>query len=148
MQPTSAQNKGKRFAKFCDHQIEEMGLGRTCPTPGSGSGKLKGDSFNNLPFLLEYKNEKGVPKFWLKNVDQAMRQAEIGNWSRSKWALITRDPRLPEFKGVYATIDFWEFLTLLKRNQEPKVKAPDREMKWKVQTLVNAAKRVIKELED
>jgi len=59
--------------------------------------------------------------------------------------LITRDPRYPEFERAYATINFWEFLELLKRYSEPRVKEPDREMKWKIQRLITSAKELLKE---
>jgi len=146
MKPRSAQQKGKRFENLINHEIESEGLGRATRTPGSGSGKLKGDSFNNLDFLLEIKNQKTIKiKEW---IDQAREQARAGNYNANKWALIFRDPRTPETKpDIYVTIDLWEFLTLLKKAQEPKIKEPDREMTWKIKSLVEAAKRVIKELE-
>ena len=148
MKPKSAIEKGKRFANFCNQQIEEMGLGRTCLTPGSGSGKIKGDSFNNLDFLLEYKNEKNLPKQIINNIKQAKIQTKKGNYFKEKWALIVRNPETPEDDPeVFAIIDFWQFLGLLKKNSEPLTKEPDREMKWDLERLEQDCHRVIKRLE-
>lgn len=145
MEPKSAKNKGRRFENFVNHEIELAGLGKAIRTPGSGSGKIKGDSFNSLDFLIEAKNEKVIK--WNKNIDQAKRQAEQGNYDPDKWALIVRDSRTPEASpDVYTVIDFWQFLELCKRAKEPKIKNPDRETIWKLERLIQAAKAVLKDL--
>ena len=145
MKPKSAQEKGKRFEKFVIEQMEQEGLGKSVRTPGSGSGKIKGDIFNNLDFMFECKNQKKLN--WLQSIDQAKDQAVIGNFNSQKWALIVKDARTPETDPeVYAIVDLWQFLQLLKKNQEPKIKAPDREMKWKLANLKNAIKQVDKYL--
>ena len=146
MKATSAQKKGKRLENYTIQQIEEMGLGSGVRTPGSGSGKKKGDVFWPGDFMIECKNEAQTN--FLTNVDQAKRQAEIGNHYKDKWALITRDPRYPEFQRVYVTIDLHEWLELLKKNREPITKEPDKEAKWKIQRLVQDAKEVIKIYEE
>ena len=143
--PKSAIAKGKRLTNFINQEIENYGFGKAISTPGSGCGKLKGDSWNNLPFLLEFKNSQTI--HFLQDVDQAIRQAEIGNWAKEKWALILRDPRFPEFERLYATIDFYQFLDLLKRYAEPKIKEPDREMKYLMERVLKDAKEIIKRLE-
>jgi len=144
MNPDSAKKKGKRFEKFVNDQIEKMGLGRAIRTPGSGSGKVKGDSFNNLDFLLECKNEQ---QWHWENIDQAIREAQQSNYYKDKWALIVRDPRKPEFEGVYAVIDLGQFLELLKKNQEPLIKQPDREFMYLLKNLKEIIKKVINKLE-
>lgn len=122
-----------------------MGLGSGVRTPGSGSGQKKGDIFSPIDFMPECKNEAQTN--FLTNIDQSKRQAEQGNWNKDLWVLITRDPRYPEFERVYATIDFWEFLKLLKKNKEPLIKAPDKEFKYKLERLKLALKDVINYLE-
>ena len=145
MKPKSIIEKGKRFEKFICQEIEAEGLGKSIRTPGSGSGKIKGDTFNNLDFMLECKNEKQTN--FLPNVDQAKSQARIGNYDSGKWALITRDPRTPESSPeVYATIDLWEFLRLLKKNNEPRIKEPDRSLKYALERLRQSCQEVIKQL--
>ena len=149
MKPRSVIEKGKRFANYCNHQIEEIGLGRACNTPGSGSGRLKGDSFNNLDFLLEYKNEKSFPKQVIKNIKQAKIQSEKGNYQKEKWALVVRNPETPESNPeVFAIIDFWEFLKLLKRNSDPMIKQPDKEMRSRLEWLKSSLSSAQLELKD
>jgi len=145
MKPEQAIKKGKRFERFIAKEIELMGLGKAGREGNSGAGFRKGDIACNLDFLLEVKNEKQVNI--LKNIDQARDQAEKGNFYKEKWCLITRDPRYPEFQKVYATIDLWELLKLFKKNQEPKIKEPDREVAWKIKSAINSLKGLLKELE-
>jgi len=146
MLPKSNIQKGRRFENLINKEIEAEGLGRATRTPGNGSGKLKGDSFNSLDFMLEIKNQKII--HFLKNVDQAKDQARKGNKWPEKWALITRDPRTPEDNSeIYATINFWEFLKLLKKDSEPRIQAPDRQLEFDLKRLVEAGKKVIKQIE-
>jgi len=141
--------KGKRFEKMIAQEIEEMGLGSARREIGSGSGKKKGDIFANIPFLLEAKNQPSAKIGKILNwIDQAKRQAEQGNWDKDKWMLVFRDPRTPETNPrIYAVIDFWEALKLLKKDQEPMIKEPDRSLSWDIKQLVDAGKRVLKQLE-
>jgi len=146
MKQKSAIEKGKRFENFVNAEIEAEGLGKATRTPGSGSGRLKGDSFNNLKFMLECKNQKTIHiKEW---IDQSKEQAHAGNYDPQKWALIFRDPRTPEARPeVYAVIDFWQFLKLLHKDKEPTIKEPDKDAAWKIRALIEAAKRALKVLE-
>jgi len=144
MKTQSARQKGQRFERFIAHEIELAGLGKAGREANSGAGFRKGDIASNLPFLIEAKNEKQVSI--LKNIDQAKSQSEKGNWHKDKWLLVSRDPRYPEFQKVYATIDFWQFLELMKRNEEPKIKEPDRNLKWKLSSLKNIINQILKEI--
>jgi len=144
MLSSSAKNKGRRFEHFVNHCIEEAGLGRAVRVPGSGSGKHKGDSYNNLPFLFEMKNEK---QWHWPNVDQAKRQAKEGNWDPDKWVLVIRDPRYPEFHESYAVIDLHQFLELLKKNKEPVIKQPDKSAKYAFERARAALREAEKHLE-
>lgn len=145
MKPKSSISKGKRFENFIAQQIEGEGLGKARREIGSGSGKRKGDIFTNLPFLIEAKNVSSIA--WFKSIDQSKKQARIGNWASDKWCLVVRDSRAPEFEKVYAVIDFWEFLKLLKKERAPMVKEPDRELRWRLSRLKEAAVQVLKVLE-
>jgi Holliday junction resolvase len=145
MKPKSAHNKGKRFENLICQEIEAEGFGKARREIGSGSGTRKGDIFANIPFLIEAKNQKKLN--WWQSIDQAKKQAEIGNWDRDKWALIVRDPRTPEKKpDIYAVIDFWEFLKLMKKDSEPRVKKPDKDLKWRLQTLKTLCNQIINQL--
>ncbi len=147
MKSKSIIEKGKRFEKFIAEAIKEAGLGDARREIGSGSGKKKGDIFCNLPFMIEAKNWNSTSiQTW---IDQAKEQAKKGNFNPEKWALVYRDPRSPEANPtIYTVIDFYQFLDLLKRYSEPRIKAPDQDMRWKIQRLVDAGKAVIKELTD
>lgn len=144
MNNISTREKGARLERFIANEITASGLGKAKKESNSGAGTRKGDIASNLPFLIEAKNDKQVSI--LKNIDQTVEQARIGNYSSNKWALATRDPRYPEFERIYITIDFWEFLELMKKYSEPRVKKPDRELKWRLESLKIAVQRVIKEL--
>jgi hypothetical protein len=144
--PKSAIAKGKRFENFIAQEIEAMGLGEASREIGSGSGKRKGDIRSNLPFLIEAKNQKKLN--WWESINQAKKQAEMGNKEAEKWVLIVRDPKTPEENPhCYAVVDMWEFLKLLKKDREPLVKEPDRQMKWKLQRFLQTGKDLIKEFE-
>jgi len=146
MRPKSIIEKGKRFEKRIAKEVEAEGLGMARREIGSGSGKKKGDVAASIPFLIEAKNQHSVKIKAIFNwIDQAKRQAEIGNYDRNKWALVFRDSRTPETNPeIYAIIDMWEFLHLLKRSKEPMIKKPDRQMSWDLKTLKNAISRVQK----
>ena len=135
MNSKSRMQKGKRFEILIAKEIEAMGLGLARRESGSGSGLKKGDIAANLPFLIEAKNQAKIKiNEW---VDQAKSQAKVGNYYHDKWALIFKDPRTSEAKpNIYAVIDFWEFLKLLKKDKEPMIKKPDREMSWRLRKLI------------
>ncbi len=146
MTPESAIKKGKFLEKYVAEQIEQAGLGRARREVGSGSGKRKGDIDSCLEFLIEVKNQENP--LWLRSIDQAKRQAEIGNFNSDKWMLVLRDPRSPQANPeLYAVIDFNQILDLLKRAKEPKIKSPDREVAWKGRRAVEAVKAFLKEIE-
>ena len=147
MKLKSKMKKGQEFEKRIAREIEAEGLGLARREKGSGSGKRKGDIAANLPFLIEAKNQKTIKiQEWIR---QAKKQARIGNYNPDKWALVFNDPQTPEENSeIYAVIDFWQFLTLLKKESEPRVKKPDREMRWKLQRLVESAKAVLKEFKE
>ncbi|MCD6371701.1 MAG: hypothetical protein J7L39_03215 [Candidatus Aenigmarchaeota archaeon] len=145
MKPKSKREKGKRFEKLIAREIEEAGLGKASREIGSGSGKRKGDIFSSIPYLIECKNQKQIRI--LDWIDQAKREAEEGSWDRYKWALVFRDPRTPEKDPeIYAVIDFWQWLELLKKDQEPLIKEPDRELKYLLEKLKYFTQQVIKRL--
>ena len=145
MKATSARAKGQRFERFIAKEIEKAGLGKAGRESASGAGFRKGDIASNLPFLIEAKNQKRYS--WWSFIDQAKDQADAGNFSPEKWALVVRDPRTAEKNpDCYVVMDFWEWLKLLKKDSVPLIKKPDKELKWKLQRLKNYAQSVIKDL--
>jgi len=145
MKPRTRIQKGKEFEKKIANAIEEAGLGMARRESGSGSGLRKGDIASSLPFLIEAKNHKSISlQEWVR---QAKRQAEIGFANNDRWAVVMRNPESPNANPeMWITIDFYEFLELVKKWSAPRVKAPDRDMKWKLQKLKDIINQVIKEL--
>jgi len=144
MNPKSAKNKGNRLENFICREIEKEGLGKATRTPGSGSGLTKGDIFSNLKFTLEAKNHKSFSLGeW---VNQVKNDAKIGSPYPNKWAVIFRDYRYPEFKQVYATIDFWEFLGLLKSESGALTENPDREMRFELKDIKMRSNTILRRL--
>lgn len=145
MKPISAKKKGSRFELFVAKEITAEGLGKAGREANSGAGFRKGDIASNLPFLIECKNQRAI--HILNWIDQSKRQAEIGNWSPEKWALVFRDPRTPEANPtIYAVVDFWELLKLFKKDSEPRIKEPDRSMKWHLGQLKDSINEVLRDL--
>jgi len=125
MKPISAKKKGSRFELFVAKEITAEGLGKAGREANSGAGFRKGDIASNLPFLIEAKNQKTIKiQEWVR---QAKSQAKIGNYDPDKWALVFKNPESPDANPeMFVTIDFYQFLDLLKRYSEPRVKEPDR----------------------
>jgi len=144
MKSKSAKEKGRRYENKIAGYIRESGLDlRAGREIGSGSGNMKGDIRANIPFLIEVKNQKTIKI--LNWIDQAKKQAAVGWSPREKWALVFRDPRTPETHSEdYVTIDIHQFLELLKKNSKPIIKSKDKNVKYKIEKMIQAAKDVIK----
>jgi Holliday junction resolvase len=145
MKPKSIIEKGKKFERQIAEAIMQEGLGLARREVGSGSGKRKGDIASNLPFLIEAKNHRTlkIPE-WIR---QAKEQARIGNSNPDKWCLVFKEPKSPDNNPeMIAVIDFYQLLNLLKKNEEPKIKAPDKTLKWDLMRLKEIANKIIKEL--
>jgi hypothetical protein len=146
MKPRSAQKKGKRAEEETCRRIERMGLGNARRTAGSGNGNRdKGDIIANLPFMIEVKNQKIV--HFIDWVAQSKEQALKGHIDPNKWCLLVIDPKgvqEGDRMEIYATIEFDEFLELLKRNKSPKVKEPDKLLTYQL----NQLKEIFRRLEN
>ena len=145
MKPKTRIEKGKRFEKQIAQAIMDAGFGLARREANSGAGFRKGDIASNLPFLIEAKNQKTIKiQEWIR---QAKSQAQIGNYDPDKWALVFKNPESPDANPeMFVTIDFYQFLDLLKRYSEPRVKEPDRNMKWKLAKLKDIINEVLREL--
>lgn len=145
MKIRSAKEKGKRFENYVAEQIREHGIDpRASREIGSGNGKRKGDLNTSLDFLIEAKNQKKISLFqWIR---QAQAQSRSGYANREKWALVIRNPDLPEFEGVVVCIDFYQFLSLYKKAMEPKTVNPDRTLLYKAERVKQAINDFMKEL--
>lgn len=149
MNAKSRIQKGKRAENEVSRRIERAGLGRSCRTPGSGSGNMKADLFNNLPFTIEVKNQKSI--HFLDWVKQSKEQAKIGSPDPNKWALVIIDPQGvqdPERMEIYAVTELDEWLELIKRHSEPKIKEPDRKLKYLLESLKTSLQKVERDPEE
>lgn len=145
MTPKSIIEKGKRAEKEVARRIERMGLGLARKESGSGNGLKKGDIVADIPFLIEVKNHRTI-KFpeWIK---QAKEQSRIGFSDPNKWCLVIVDPagvQEPERMDIYAMVELDELLELIKKNKEPKVKEPDRLLKYQL----NEFREILRRLEN
>lgn len=144
MNPKSTIAKGKRFEDWIANQVKLAGLGDARREIGSGSGKRKGDIAWGLEFTPECKNEATVPSWLIKRIEQAEMQA----MGAQPWVLFVRDPRKGEGQmQAFTIMDFQDWLGLVQKSKEPKIKEPDRAVAWKLKRLIQAAKELLKELE-
>ena len=146
MKPKTAIQKGKDFEIHIAKELGLNGFSESRRESGSGSGLKKGDVFcPDFPFLIEAKNQKVVKiNEW---VDQSKRQAEIGFHDREKWVLMFKDTRTPNKNPtIYAVCDFYAFLDLAKRFNEPRIKEPDYNLKREVEALKYRSQGLIRKL--
>ena len=107
---------------------------------GSGSGnREKGDvRVPSLDLVIEAKKHKRT------SMSDWAKQSEKEGLGWNKTALIWQIPQTPHIR---ADIDIRYFADLLKRSEQPKMKEPDKEMKWLLQKAVDTLKQIIKKLE-
>ena len=129
-------NAGERnWAQFLREQNLDRNARRNV---SSGSTYYKSDVHNSINYNFEVKVGKhfSLPKA----LKQTQRDAEMAH---SKPAIPFHLDGMRD-DSWWIVIDAYEWAELIKRNKEPISKAPDREMKWKIQRLVEAAKQVMK----
>ena len=134
----NTRQKGRELVKEIVRRLKEGGL--SCyEVVGSGAGLLKGDiRVESLDLVIEAKKHNQVKlTTWVK-------QSEREGLGINKTALAWQIPKTPDIR---IDISLGYFMDLLKRAEEPKIKAMDRDLKFKIQRLVDAGKSVIKELE-
>lgn len=138
----TAVQKGKLLENFIVEKLRESKVDiHARRTKGSGGYLERGDIWNDLGLNIECKNQKTFQfnKFW----SQTLKDSEM---THTIPVLIWHPPNVPlEKSSVTITLDY--FLELILKNQEPKIKQMDRELRWKLQKLIDVTKSVIKELE-
>lgn len=141
MKPTTAIQKGKKLEEFITDELRSSGLDRRAyRQKGSGSGLAKGDVDNALNLCIECKNQKNFSPQWYK-------QAEKESMGTQEPIVLWHPPQVPlEASMVFISWDYFKKL-LLKSKEPANIKEPSRELKWRLQRLVESAKSVIKELE-
>jgi len=146
MKPKTAQAKGKAFERYIAKELTANGFGKAHREVMSGGGFRKGDIYcPSFPFMIEAKNQATVKiNEW---VDQSKREAQIGFHNRDKWVLMFKDTRTTNINPtIYAVTDFYQFLQLCKKDSEPLIKQPDRDLKFKLEDLKRRSNNIIKKL--
>lgn len=140
MKPKSTIAKGKELEKWIVERLKISGLDtRAGRTPGSGSGKIKGDIWNDLGICFEAKNQKKFQQAWFK-------QAREESMGTTEPVIVWHPPQEP-LDNSFVMLNWYFFEELLKRRKEPEIKNPDRAVAWKIKSLINAAKQLLRELE-
>ena len=141
MKPKSVKNtrqKGRAFVVKVVKILKTELDSSTYEVSGSGAGLDKGDiRIPSLDLVAEAKDWNTI------SMGQWVKQSEKEGLGYSKTAVIWSVPKSPDIR-VDIPLDF--FIDLAKRYKEPKIKVLDRELRWKIERLVNSAKVVIKEL--
>ena len=142
MKPISLIQKGKQLEEFITDELRLSGLDRRAyRNPGSGSGMAKGDVDNALGLCTECKNQHNFSPKWYQ-------QAEKESMGTQEPIVVWHPPQTPlEASMVFITWDYFKRL-LLKSKEPSKINEPSKELKWRLQRLVESAKSVLKELED
>lgn len=138
----NARQKGRAFVLKCIDRLKPLDEA-TYEVAGSGAGRDKGDiRVPRFDLVIEAKDQNKVSM-----ADWTL-QADRQNLGYSKSALLWRHPQSPSSNpDIRVDIDLDYFVELLERAGEPKIKKEDRQMQWKLQALINAAKALLKEIE-
>ena len=141
MSVKNTRQKGRAFVKIIIARLEEYGL-KSYEVSGSGAGLTKGDiRIDALNLVIEAKDHKQI------SVAQWVEQSEKEGLGVNKTALFWRHPKSPSSNpDIRVDISLEYFAKLLKKNSEPMIKEPDREMKYRLKNLGVAVKQVEKYL--
>ena len=132
--------KGKDLENFVAQKLRDAGIDNNAKRQiGSGNGKFKGDISTTIPWCIECKNSKTFN--WKSTAEQVEREA----MGHEKEVIIWHPPQKPLDNSI-AIININDFIDLLKKNQEPKIKEPDSSMKWALTKLKTSINAVLKEL--
>jgi Holliday junction resolvase len=132
-------NQGERdWAKFLREQNLDK---RAWRNYGSGSTTYKSDVVNKLDYNFEVKCVKHLNLG--KAIKQTKRDAEM---SGTKPSVIMHLDGMKDGEW-WILIDAYEWANLIKRNEEPKIKEPDRELKYELIRLKNSIQKIIKMIE-
>lgn len=138
MKPKSAHNKGNRFENYLIEYLRENLDAGTHRTYASGRGTDKQDvRIPNYKIELEAKNQKTI-----KLIDwwEQCKSQEFGN----RGILAIRNPRKPEFREILVVMEMSDLIEILKKEPEEVESGLDKNTKWKVKRLKEAAQDLFK----
>ena len=134
----NTRQKGRILVLAIIEQLRQEIDTSTYEVAGSGAGLDKGDiRVPLMDLVIEAKNQKTI------NVAKWTEQADREGLGHSNTALMWKHPKNGTIR---VDIDLGYFIDLAKRYKEPKIKAPDRNLRWKLETLKNNINQVLKEL--
>ena len=142
MKPRSAKNKGNRFENYLIEYLREHLDSKAQRTYGSGSGLDKQDvKLPSYEIEIEAKNQKAIHllDWW-----EQCKSQEFGNMA----VLALRNPRKAEFQEVLIVMGMDDWIELVKKQKDQVeiISNFDRELKWRIKRLEQAAHEVFKEL--
>ena len=138
----NTRQKGRAFVLKIVKRLKDELDSSTYEVNGSGAGLDKGDIRVPLvDLVIEAKDWKKV------SMAKWTGQSEKEGLQHSKTAVMWKHPEsLSGNPEIRVDISLEYFIDILKRYSEPKIKEPDREMKWHLINLKNAINQVIKDL--
>ena len=135
----NTRQKGRQLVKEIIRRLKDEFSLDCYEVVGSGAGLEKADiRVPSLDLVIEAKKQKQISMpSWVK-------QSEKEGLGINKTALAWQIPQSPEIR-IDISLEYFAYL--LKRAEEPKIKIMDRELKFKIQRLVDAGRAVIRDLE-
>jgi hypothetical protein len=137
----TAKEKGNDFEVYLLRRFRETVDVNASKTNRSGAGLNKMDvRIPGLNLEIEAKNANTFNL--MRDWDQMKSQITSGNMG----VLAMRHPRRPEFAETLIVLDLEDFIAILQGQQAEREVSytADRDTKWKVQRLIDAAKTVLK----
>lgn len=140
MNPRSAIQKGKELEDFVVSRLRATGLdNRAYRQKGSGNGLHKGDVWNDLNLCFEAKNTAKP------NLGPTLRQVRRESLGTQEPVVVWHMPHTP-LEDSQVIISWQYFEALLVKSKQPASLAPDRDLRWKLERLKQAANAVISEI--
>ena len=139
MKPASAKAKGSGFERHIAQIFRDEDLDKTAVRqPLSGASIYKGDIKTDCGWSIECKKQEKM-NMW-KWIEQAKRQSEQEG---QPFALIFSRNN----ERSYVCLDLYDWIYLMKDARQPKsIAEPTRQLKYDLERLKEAAKKVIKQL--
>ena len=134
----NTRQKGRELVKEVVRWLKDESKIDCYEVVGSGAGLEKGDiRVPSLDLVIEAKKHKRV------SIASWVKQSEKEGLGINKTALAWQIPKTPDIR-IDITLEY--FGNLLKRAEEPKIKLMDRDLKFKIQRLIDAGKSVLRDL--
>jgi len=136
----NSKKKGNHWENVWAKWLREKGISAN-RNSSSGSGVVKSDVTNDIDINFEVKAGKQVPKKVYDFYEQSERDAIMTH--NAPYVVMHRDGR-PEDEFMIM-MNCYDWLDLWRKAQEPKtINSDDRELKWQLKIIKDAAVKLIK----